>query len=281
MRLIRQRFLRPIRRHRRAERHRRAVPQGQKAPRAPRSATAQIVMTRKQPPRTTPATKDFKLDRRSPKTPPRERGRGHVEHPVGLEPLGHVVVARDGHEPAGDPARANPLGNRRRADPRDVAIDDAGELVEGHQPRLGAVELASASARARSQRNCSPPESTPYGLIQLGGELNPTAVNSPVISLIGRSPRQSMTARSSGQGRVAVEPIAEQLAGRSCSCRCPTDRRSGRSARRRPVRGTSTRNRSVARWAIGTSNIPATCCTRNESNTGHVTVTSRWGMGLL
>ena len=55
-----------------------------------------------------------------------------------------------------------------------------------------------ASALARSQRNCSPLLSTLYGLIQLGGEENPTAVNSRVISLIGRCPSPSITARSAG-----------------------------------------------------------------------------------
>ena len=43
--------------------------------------------------------------------------------------------------------------------------------------------------------------------------------------------------------------------------------------------GTSTLNRSDARWASGTSNMPATCCTRNESNTGQVTSISTGGMG--
>ncbi len=42
--------------------------------------------------------------------------------------------------------------------------------------------------------------------------------------------------------------------------------------------GTSTRNRCDARWAKGTSNIPPTCCTRNESNTGQVTSMSMGGI---
>ena len=91
---------------------------------------AQIVMVRKQPPRTAPATKDIKLDRRSPKTPPGESAGGHVDDPVGREPVGHVVVARDGHEPAADLAGSDAFAHRGRDDSRDVAIDDAGELVE-------------------------------------------------------------------------------------------------------------------------------------------------------
>ena len=87
-------------------------------------------MTRKHPPRTTPATKDFKLDRRSPKTPPDETGRRHVDHPVGLQPLGHVVMAGDRHEAAADPLRADAFGNCRRNDPGNVAVHHAGELVE-------------------------------------------------------------------------------------------------------------------------------------------------------
>ena len=42
---------------------------------------------------------------------------GHVDDPVGREPLGHVVVARDGDQPAADLAGADALGSpppRRR-----------------------------------------------------------------------------------------------------------------------------------------------------------------------
>ena len=123
-------------RHRGAERHRQAFPQGQEAPGVLGQRAAQIVMARKQPPRTAPATKDLKLDRRSPKTPPGERGRGHVDHPVRRQPLGHVVVAGDGHEAAADLARADSLGNRRRHHPGHVAIDHAGELVENDEDRV-------------------------------------------------------------------------------------------------------------------------------------------------
>ena len=120
-------------RQRRAKRGRHAVPQREVALGEVAQAAAQIVMTRKQPPRLTRATNDFKLDRRSPKTPPLERRGRHVDDPVGLEPLGHVVVARHGDEAAADAARANPLRHRRRNDPGDVAIDDGGEFVENDE----------------------------------------------------------------------------------------------------------------------------------------------------
>ena len=54
--------------------------------------------------------------------------------------------------------------------------------------------VSPASDLAKSQRNCSPLLNTWYGLIQLGGEEKPTAVNRRVISLIGRGPSPSMTA---------------------------------------------------------------------------------------
>ncbi len=101
-------------------------------------------MTRKQRPRTAPATKDCKLDRRSWKTPPRERRGGHVDDPIGLEPLGDVVVAGDGDEAAGDPPGPQRLRRRRRDHPRHVAVHDAGEFVEHHRP----VGRATAGQRA-------------------------------------------------------------------------------------------------------------------------------------
>src|SRR5437868_152405 len=61
--------------------------------------------------------------------------------------------------------------------------------------------LPFKSARARSHRNRSPLLSAQYGLIQLGGLEKPTAVSMAAICLVGASPRQSMTARSAGQGR--------------------------------------------------------------------------------
>ena len=146
MRLMRQRFLRPISDTRGAKRHRHALPQGQEAAGVLRQRAAQIVMTRKQPPRTAPATKDLKLDRRSPKTPPRERGRGHVDHPIRREPLGHVVVAGDGHEAAADLARADALGHA--ADTTRATLRST-TLVNSSKTTKGARDEVSERARVR------------------------------------------------------------------------------------------------------------------------------------
>jgi hypothetical protein len=73
---------------------------------------------------------DFESDIGTPKTPPLQMAGGHVEHPIGLEPLGHVIVTRDGDEPARNITAANALGDGRRTGAGDVAIDDAGEFVE-------------------------------------------------------------------------------------------------------------------------------------------------------
>jgi hypothetical protein len=81
---------------------------------------------------------DFQFNARSPKTPPLEPGIGHIQDPIGLEPLGHVVVASHRHESARDVPATNPLGNRRRANLGNVAIDHAGEFVENNK-RLSAV----------------------------------------------------------------------------------------------------------------------------------------------
>ena len=65
-----------------------------------------------------------------------------------------------------------------------------------------------ASAIARSQRNFSPLESIEYGLIQLGGELNPTVLNRRMISFIGIfSGKASRTDCDSGQ----LNPVNSEL----------------------------------------------------------------------
>ncbi|HVW37502.1 MAG TPA: hypothetical protein VHB99_09355, partial [Pirellulales bacterium] len=55
---------------------------------------------------------------RSPKTHPRESASRHVERPVGLEPVEHIIMARHRDEPPRDGARANRLAHRRGADLR-------------------------------------------------------------------------------------------------------------------------------------------------------------------
>src|SRR4051794_6804259 len=87
-------------------------------------------MTLKQLPRIHFAAMDFQLDRWPPKTPPLELAGGHVEDPIRFEPGGDVVVARDGNKPARQMSAANTLGDRGGAQFGDVAIDDAGELIE-------------------------------------------------------------------------------------------------------------------------------------------------------
>ena len=113
---------------------------------------AQIVIARKHPPRSTPATKDLKLDRRSWKTPPVERRGGHVDNPVGLEPLGYVVMTGDGHEAAPHASAADRLGNGRRGDPRHVAVHHAGEFVEGEKRKGEGGRGKGEGGRGRGER---------------------------------------------------------------------------------------------------------------------------------
>ena len=135
-------------------------------------------MTLKQLPSSQFAAMDFQLDRRSPKTPPCEFACGHVNDPIWLEPVGDVVMARDGHEAARQVAAADAFRDRGRADFGDIAIDDAGEFVESDEgSRVESQESRAgrslwhldsplltldsvANARARSHRNRSPLLST-------------------------------------------------------------------------------------------------------------------------
>jgi len=89
-------------------------------------------MTLKQRPCRSAAAVNLKPDRWPLKTAPLKRAAGHVDGPVGLEPLGHIVVAGDSHETALHPAAANRLGNGHRHHPRYRAVHDARKLVEGY-----------------------------------------------------------------------------------------------------------------------------------------------------
>ena len=91
------------------------------------------MMTLKQLPSSQFAAMDFQLDRRSPKTPPCEFARGHVDDPIWLEPIGDIVVTRDGNEATRQVAATDAFGDRGGADFGDVAIDDAGEFVESDE----------------------------------------------------------------------------------------------------------------------------------------------------
>jgi hypothetical protein len=88
-------------------------------------------MALKQLPSSQLAAMDFQLDARSPKTPPSEFSGRHVQDPIGFEPVGDIVVASHGHESARQVAATNALGDCRGAHFGDVAVDDAGEFVEG------------------------------------------------------------------------------------------------------------------------------------------------------
>src|SRR3954453_1400870 len=87
-------------------------------------------MRLKQLPRRHLAKMDLQFDRWPPKTPPLELGGGHVEHPIGFEPGGDIIVACDSNEPARQMSAADTFGDRGGAHFGDIAIDDAGELVE-------------------------------------------------------------------------------------------------------------------------------------------------------
>src|SRR5436190_14002175 len=109
-------------------------------------------MALKQLPRIHPAAMDFQLDRWSPKTPPCEFARGHVEDPFRFEPGGNVVVARNGDEAARQVCAADALADCGGTDFGHVAVDDAGEFVENHEGlsaisyRLSARRLAWRTA---------------------------------------------------------------------------------------------------------------------------------------
>src|SRR5262245_38726230 len=94
-------------------------------------------MTLKQLPSSQLAAMDLQLDRRSPKTPPLQFARGHVQDPIGLEPRDDGVVTRDRHEPARQMPAAYSFCNRGRANLRHVAVDDAREFVEDDDRDFG------------------------------------------------------------------------------------------------------------------------------------------------
>jgi len=94
---------------------------------------AQIMMTLEYFPERSIGRAAAKFDARSPKPPPCERPARHVQHPVRLQPLDHILMARDCDKSFGDPQwRLEPyrLRSRRRGDFRDGAIHHAAELIE-------------------------------------------------------------------------------------------------------------------------------------------------------
>src|SRR5262245_57474079 len=135
-----------------------------------------------------------------------------------------------------------------------------------------------ANALAKSHLTCSPHDSTPYCLIQDGGELKPTAVNRLVICRVGRSPKQSITARSDGQSRRSYS-----ASPKACRASVLLPQPDGPTIR--PIcHGSSRPGNSAAKCAVafsasGTSNMPATCWTRKESWIGQKTVRLIVGIG--
>ena len=112
----------------------RFVPHRDEALRAAVQARAQIVMTRKHGPDRGTGTENFESDLGSPKTPPCDFSDGQVEDPVRLQPLRHVVVARDGDESGRDRPGADPFGKRGGRHFRDGPIDHARKFVERDDP---------------------------------------------------------------------------------------------------------------------------------------------------
>ena len=100
-----------------------------------------------------------------------------------------------------------------RATLRSTTLVNSSKATELAAWRAGSRHCGQAPGPGRSE-TARPLLSTWYGLTQLGGELNPTAVNSPVISLIGRSPSPSITARSCGHSLRAVDAARRTCAGR-------------------------------------------------------------------
>lgn len=112
------------------------VPTGEVTTGGDTEAATQIVMTLKQGPRRSSTAMDLNFERRSPKPPPVEFARRHIERPIGLEPLGDIIMTGDSDEAAANSTGANSFGDCGRPDFRDVAIDDAGEFIEGDDWRV-------------------------------------------------------------------------------------------------------------------------------------------------
>ena len=93
-------------------------------------------MTLENGPRRAIGADDFKIDCRSPKPPPCQFSVRHVQHPVGFEPFGDVVVTADRDESPRNFPRPNRHRYRGRADAGDGAIDDRSEFIKCNQRLL-------------------------------------------------------------------------------------------------------------------------------------------------
>ena len=138
-------------------RHRRAVDEGDVARRGDHLGQAQIVMRRKKRPPFPSGFVDVQVDGGTSKTPPGPALPGRrVQDPVRPEPFDDVVVTRQEHgASAGAPPR---LGERHGADPGDLPVDHAGELVDHHPVGRRAYDprQVGAEALARGQHGIGP-----------------------------------------------------------------------------------------------------------------------------
>ena len=158
----------------------------------------------------------------------------------GCKPLGHVVMAGDGHEAAADLPARMPLAiaaETTRATLRSTTLVNSSNTTTDRS-------TASASSRHRSQ--CGPGQvaaellAVAQDAVRLdptrrrgeadGGEKVGDLLNRPLAQSVERRPGRTAIARAD-RGARRTTP------GRWCSCRCPRDRRSARFARRAERRG--------------------------------------------
>src|SRR5262245_17189976 len=85
--------------------------------------------------------------RSSLKRPPLKRHRRGLKHPVGLQPVDHVIVARRSDELTARPS-SNVFLHRMTADLRDLSIDHGAEFVDCNQ--IAALEKLSRKLDAKA-----------------------------------------------------------------------------------------------------------------------------------
>ncbi|MGA2032313.1 MAG: hypothetical protein ABSG68_08670 [Thermoguttaceae bacterium] len=123
------------------EGHRRFAQKCAEAAGAAENVGVQIMVAAKQNPGGAVDRSDLKTELRpaplaAPKTPPCQLSAGHVKNPIRLQPIENIIVAGHGHEALCNAGVADRLLQGEAADLSDGAIDQASELVEGHQGRV-------------------------------------------------------------------------------------------------------------------------------------------------
>lgn len=118
------------------------LPERGEASRGGVERAAEVVMFGERLPERSLTGDHVEVDSGASRSPGRDVPCGHVENPVGCQPGGDIVVACHGDESALETARPDGLGNGRRTDVRDRAVDDACEFVEDDRVGLG-IEQAS------------------------------------------------------------------------------------------------------------------------------------------